>query len=240
MSGLGNHSLQSKPILPPKHQRMRGARRARQKKSPESLLRSVRTPITSVWNSLDQQIPHFSSVGSLDNKVFNFVQMKNLTTVLTGSVSVPTFYAVSFNASTHINQWTSFNAIFDQYRIMGIEAWIIPGMTGTTTTNNQTQSLYSVTDYDDASTPSSTDNLLQFTNVIVSPSTNGHYRKWRPHIAVASYSGAFTSFANKPSDWIDVASGSVQHYGLKVGLDAGVAINVQLYVRIHIQFRNVF
>lgn len=168
------------------------------------------------------------------------MQMKNLTTVLTGNASVPTFLGQSFNASSHVNQWSSFNTIFDQYRIVEIEAWIIPGMTGTTTTNNQTQSLYSVTDYDDAATPSSTDNLLQYTNVVVSPSTNGHYRRWRPHVAVATYSGAFTSFANEVSPWIDVASGSVAHYGLKLGLDAGAVISVQLYVRMHLQFRNVF
>lgn len=196
--------------------------------------------LTGTWNTIDMAVPHFGNVAVTDNRVYNFVQMKNLTTVITGSNSVPTFLGQSFNVNAHVNQWSSFANIFDQYRVACIEAWLIPGMSGTTTTNTGTQSLYSVTDYDDANTPSSNDNLLQFTNVIVSPSTNGHYRKWVPHIAEAAYSGAFSSFANKTAPWIDVASSSVQHYGLKAGLDAGATVSVQLYVRMHLQFRNVF
>ena len=36
-----------------------------------------------------------------------------------------------------------------------------------------------------------------------------------PHIAMAAYSGAFTSYANRQKQWIDVASADVIHYGYK-------------------------
>jgi len=111
-----------------------------------------------------------------------------------------------------------------------------------TTLNFGGENLYSVIDYDDANALTTVAGALAYTNVIVTPMTNGHYRKWRPHIAVGAYSGAFTSFKNEVSNWIDVASPGVQHYGLKVVADVTSinTLSIKMFSRVWVQFRNVF
>lgn len=57
-------------------------------------------------------------------------------------------------------------------------------------------------------------------------------------MAVAVYSGAFTSFANAPSSWIDSGSPNVQHYGLKAAVTATAAVQTyNLQVRARVSFR---
>lgn len=101
---------------------------------------------------------------------------------------------------------------FDQYKILQIEAWIDPIVP------ESTASLPEMTvavDLDDANTPSSVGQVLDKLGATTASGGASHYHRWRPHTAVAVYSGAFTSFANVPSQWIDSASSNVQHYGLK-------------------------
>lgn len=43
-------------------------------------------------------------------------------------------------------------------------------------------------------------------------------------MAVAVYSGAFTSFSNAPAGWIDAASPGVQMYGIKTAMTTSTAI----------------
>jgi len=64
-------------------------------------------------------------------------------------------------------------------------------------------------------------------------------RVFRPRIAMAAYSGSvFTSFANMTNVWLDTASNSVQHYGLKVAwTQTSVGVAVDLLVRAEILFR---
>ena len=41
-----------------------------------------------------------------------------------------------------------------------------------------------------------------------------------PRISTAAYSGAFTSYTNTKAPWIDCNSPTVQHFGMKFGIDA--------------------
>jgi hypothetical protein len=193
---------------------------------------------TLLWSVLSGSPPRFGHNNKFDNKVHNVVQMSSRGSVLASDPVVPRFLGLQFNATTDLTNFGDFNAIFDQYRIMELETWIYPQNTGVTAVN--VSNYYTVIDYDDANTPGSTIELLQFTNVTKNAVTQGVYRKWRPHIASAVYSGAFTSFANEKSTWIDVASGSVQHYGIKLALDPSAGtVNLIVDVRIWVQFRNV-
>jgi len=45
-------------------------------------------------------------------------------------------------------------------------------------------------------------------------------RTLQPRVANALYSGAFTSFGQVKNQWVDMASQTVQHYGLKYGIFA--------------------
>jgi len=58
-------------------------------------------------------------------------------------------------------------------------------------------------------------------------------------MAVAAFSGAFTSYSNVPAGWIDSASPGVQHYGLKLYFEStpfGV-ISYEYSVRAKVSFR---
>jgi len=59
---------------------------------------------------------------------------------------------------------------------------------------------------------------------------------------VAAYNGAFAGYANLGAQWIDAASTTVQHYGVKTYVPGGAAGQTQLaswdvFVEYFIQFR---
>jgi hypothetical protein len=162
------------------------------------------------------------------------------------SVATPGFIASS--ATTGLYTYASFQAaisayagassllaVFDQYRIEQVECWIeisAPNNTGSL------PELYSCVDLDDANGPTSVGQVQDHLGAIVSGGLAGHYHKWRPHVAVAVYSGAFTSFSNAESCWIDSASPNVQHYGLKAAtLSTGALFSFNIVSRVVVSFR---
>jgi len=196
-----------------------------------------RGPSSKTWSVGAQSMPGYTRTNKADNKVYQFIQSFSIGNVLTTSVTVPVNGAVGFTANGAVNQFASFAAIFDQYRIDQIEAWLVP--TSATSNEQNFGFLYSSVDYDDAtaSTPSL---LLQKSNVVVSPLSLGHYHKFKPHVAIAAYSGAFTSFANMSRSWLDCGSPGIVHYGLKFSSDiTTIVYNVELMLRVTISFRNV-
>lgn len=129
-------------------------------------------------------------------------------------------------------QTSALTSVFDQYRILGVEVFLNPHTTigeSFATTGPPSGLAYSVIDYDNSSTPSTVAQMLSYATCITSPITSRIRRCLRPRMALAAYSGAFTSYANMQGEWIDAVSPSVQHYGLKVLLDIGTAGNLQSY-----------
>jgi len=162
--------------------------------------------------------------------------MELVNIAFTTSVTVPVYQGFSFKLSDFAT-YTSYTALFDQYRIDQIELWLEPMNDSTTTV---TTGLVSCIDLDDASTPASIGECSQRPGALAGTTLTGRYHKWRPHVAVAEYSGAFTSFGNEPSGWIDSNSPAVQHYGVKVatfGAD-GVARVMQATTRALVSFRS--
>jgi len=185
-------------------------------------------------------MPEFNNTLKKDNSVHRFIQTIDAGTVFTTSTVGPTFYSKFFQLAD-IAQQTSFTALFDQYRIDEIELWFQPQVS---ITNNAATfvNFYSVIDYDDAAVPTGLGQLQQYTNVMVTPISQGHYVRFKPHIAIAAYQGAFSGFENKGPCWIDAASPSVQHYGFKAGCNttASPIINFNLIIRYHFSMRNLF
>jgi hypothetical protein len=144
-----------------------------------------------------------------------------------GSATASTFYA----------------AVFDQYRITGATLTFSPRLSNANFPSGAlSPRLYTVIDYDDASATTIT-GLTQFETLIVVPPGCGVVRTLIPHAAVAAYSGTFTSFTNVTSPWIDAASATVQHYGVKVAIEPGAAGQTvfQSYscdAMLYMQFRN--
>jgi hypothetical protein len=151
-------------------------------------------------------------------------------TIAGASVLIGRSFAVSdFSAAT------SLLSVFDQYRFEQIEVWLEtknPNGVGDFPT------LYSAVDLDDNASPTSLVQIQDHQGSIVAVAPAGHYHRFRPHMAVASYSGAFTSYANVPATWIDSASPNVQHYGFKAAAKNSVtAFGFALTVRAVLSFR---
>jgi len=152
---------------------------------------------------------------------------------LTSSVTVQVRVAQSFQLSS-FNSYTNMTTVFDSYKIEMIEAILTPQAATTVAY----PLLTTVTDFDDASTPGSFANVQDRPNSLTTSGGAGHYHRFRPYVAVALYSGAFSSFGSEPSQWIDCASPNVQHYGLKAALDVAPSVyTYDLAVRAVVSFR---
>jgi hypothetical protein len=216
------------------------SRRARQNKTPKSSLDLK--PTTINWNASAERAPAFTNTIKRDNRPYTVMQTSAQGTILTSNNITPQFFAKQWNTSDLV-QFSSYAAVFDQYKIEKVEFWLTPFGTACAPGYPNNVRIYSVIDYDDSTTPSSVSALQQYENAVTTRCTDGHYVKFRPHIAVAAYGGAFTQFMNKECDWIDVGSTGVQHYGLKVGIDptaASGSLNLDMITRITVSFRNVF
>jgi len=173
----------------------------------------------------------------LQTQVYTFQQDAFVPAFLTSSSTLEVDDAISFTLAG-INNVTSFTNIFDQYRIAGLEVWLTPRITVTNTASENTGTLWSTIDYDDANS-TLISYLQEYENALFGPGTLSHYRKFVPHAAVAAFSGTFTSYANVEAPWIDSVSTAVQHYGFKAGITVTDAAYVfDLTVRYTLQFRN--
>jgi len=127
-----------------------------------------------------------------------------------------------------------YTGLFDQYRIDQIECWIEPTAPQGTTSFPM---FASAVDLDDANTP--TEGGVEGKQcALTGDGGAGRYHRWKPHTAVAMYSGSFVSYGNVASAWIDVASPNVQHYGLKVTCGPSTSIvTYNMSVRYVVSFR---
>lgn len=116
--------------------------------------------------------------------------------------------------------YTEFTSLFDKYRISGIRAQFIPRTNvlaqndlGATLTAQPT--ILTVVDYDDASAAEDYDALMQYENCRVHNQFRPFTVYFKPQIAIATYSGAFTSYGSSRNMWLDAASTGVEYYALK-------------------------
>jgi hypothetical protein len=168
--------------------------------------------------------------------VFRIPQEVLLSGSFTTSTSGPTFMAYYFTVNT-LDQISALQSLFDQYRIVLVEFWLCPEVLAPTATNN----VATVIDYDDATALGTYAQALDYVNCQSAPGTAAHYRSFVPHAALAAYSGTFVSYANVASPWIDAASPTVQHYGVKVAatLEPTTAISYDVTYRLTTEWRNV-
>jgi len=175
-----------------------------------------------------------------NNAVFRVVQSYETPGFAVSSAALTTYTASIFTVN-FLDQITSLTAVFDQYKIEMVEVWLTPrcGVVIDNATANM-GTFHTVIDYDDNNVLTTIGQALDYANVVVSSGCVGHYRRFVPHIAVAAYSGTFTSFANETAPWIDAASPTVAHYGMKTAwTTTDIVYTYDLQVRIHTAWRNV-
>lgn len=154
----------------------------------------------------------------------------------TTSTSVPVYFASAYSLA-NFNGAGSYTSLFDEYKIEQFEVWLEPSIIMSPSAGSAV--FYSAIDLDDANVPVSVQDVDGRQGCVVSETGTGHYHKWRPYVANALYSGAFTSYGSEPSQWIDCASSSVYHYGIKAAVPAadGIARAYYLEIRAMVAFR---
>jgi hypothetical protein len=230
-------------LMTPKTNKQRAVnRRSSQNKNPNSSL--MGKPTTINWNVNSERAPSFNNVIAQDNKPHLFIQTSSQGTVIQSSTTAITGFGRSFAASD-ILQFSSFAAVFDQYRIKLIEVWLTPFGSGTVPGYTAAPRFYSVVDYDDSSVSGFSVGLIQsFENCITTRCTDGHYMKFRPHIASVtggSLSTTPTGLENIPSPWLDCAQTGIPHFGVKAIVDStngATDVKIDMVSRIHCEFRN--
>lgn len=199
--------------------------------------RRVRNKSVSRTWSLSDPMPRAALVVNPD-KVYEFIQTAEGLTALSTSVTLETFTVFTTSLSA-LPQYVTFQALFDQYRIAEVEVWLIPRCAPNAATTRPGL-LTTLIDEDDNNLLTTVGSALEYQDAVTTSGSQGHYRRFVPHVADALYSGAFTSFGNRAAPWIDVASPSVIHYGFKAACTTTDIVYVyDILSRLRIQFRNV-
>jgi len=151
------------------------------------------------------------------------------------NTSVATYAGMAFTLAGFPSS-SQYTTVFDQYMIRQLEVWLEPVQT--TEAGTQFNEVGSAIDLDDANVATSFTSIVDKQGSLVGLGAAGRYHKWAPHVAVAEYSGTFTSYGNIPATWIDSASPNVQHYGFKCYANpTPVAITYGLVTRAVVSFR---
>ncbi len=145
-------------------------------------------------------------------------------TCASGAPGVNVFTAGLAFTLADLGGYTEFTALFDQYRLERVRVRLVPmaNMNNTTLPGTVTPGvggfITGVIDLDDAGAPTAGGPgvLLQYESAQSCSALEECVFVLQPHVAVAAYaSGVFTSYANE-RPWIDAASATVEHYGVKL------------------------
>jgi len=170
------------------------------------------------------------------NTIYNVVQAL-IPITLSSSNSVPLAGGQTVTLAV-FDPNSSWATVFDQYRIALVEYHFVPRVNIISTGSNAGQ-FYTVVDLDDGTSPTGISYMQAYPGCQMTEGFKSHKHTFVPHVAVAAYSGVFTSFANEAAPWIDVASGGVLHYGVKYYWTTSVNVeHYDLNIRAHLQFRN--
>jgi hypothetical protein len=146
------------------------------------------------------------------------------------SGSVPGNGTASAFSLGNVTESTSLSSIFDQYMIERITLVVTPvqnfsqlpaiggGLNGTLSPMLESP------DYDDNAAPTVIATLESKNQCRIHfPGDGTFVRSFVPRVALAAYSGSFTSYASSEPIWIDVVSPNVAHYGWKTWVTASQA-----------------
>lgn len=169
----------------------------------------------------------------------------NITNYFAQGVTAQSF-AIGF-AVKDVPQIAQWAALFDRYKIVKVKLTFKPQFNvsdlRTDTTNlGYAQTLLTTLDYDDIIAPASLDYLRDYQSC----RDHGFYKTFsielKPRIAVGAYAaGVFGSYMNT-TGWIDMASTSVEHYGIKGVVSPGLIATLQCWTieaEYIIDFKNI-
>jgi hypothetical protein len=229
----GKLPLPPTPSMPKRQKRSAQKGRSKSNSLPHMSPVSDGPPTSKTYNTLAGRPRNWLT--SREQSITVTLELTPVTFLTTStSAAVYTAYPFALNAAAAYAEYTS---LFDQYRIDGIEAYVEPFLAAQGTTVFGDVAL--AVDLDDSSTPSSLNTVASKQGSIVCSGAAGIYQRWKPHVALAAYTGSFGGYANVASPWIDCGSPAVQHYGLKgyAGPTPAAAVTYVIYARMLCTFR---
>jgi len=165
-----------------------------------------------------RELSKFSTTGT---QIYKYRQFYGAVTTSVQLANANTYGSLQFNLAG-LDNASAFETLFDQYRIDCVEVTFSPLITMNVTPGIVFPRLYTVIDYDDYVAPTSLAYLRQYDSCIISPPGSGVVRTLCPASALAAYTGTFTGYANRQRQWIDIASPTAQHYGIKFAIEAAL------------------
>lgn len=202
----------------------------------------ISTKARSAQYALQDKMPFMSVPQQIVNQDFIIEGFGTQGPFLTTSVAIDSTGQNFFTLSTYVDQYAQLGVVFDQYKILCLEYWVSPrtSIDAFTAAGTNLGRLAVVVDFDDATALPSFAAATDYATALVVSGGTCVYQKFVPHVAVAVYAGGvFTSFGNEVAPWIDAASPSVEHYGLKAA--STVTSQVVTYdatIRYVIAYRN--
>lgn len=157
--------------------------------------------------------------------------------IMTSTSGAPGFYSFTFRVQD-LPDFTSYSAIWDEYRINKIVAIITPlTQAGNPATAPGYGPLVTAMDFDDGLTPTSFGQVLQYANSMIHPNDGKQvFRTFTPKYRLAAYNGTTTINSSLSTNFIDLAAGDIEHYSLKCAVRQATSTNVQSY---HVIFKYV-
>lgn len=218
--------------LQPRRTRGRGGRNAAARSRRPTARYS--TPPPSAFFEKEGRVQRFSG---LDRQVFKTIKTYQPAQITT-STSVSTFrsYAISVSNFSDIVEMAS---VFDQYRITYVECKFVPNITEALSSTPLSGGVYSVIDLDDANLFTSVTDALDYNSLQTWKPMETIQVAFRPRVAQAVFgSSVFGSFANTVAPWIDAASATAEHYGLKIAIGTTTtAVTYSPFFRVHCEWR---
>lgn len=157
----------------------------------------------------------------------------------TTSTVTNTYRGYTLSLSNCAN-YATYTALFDQYKFLSLEMWIIPSCSMATPGAPEGGLWVSGIDIDDATTPSSYNSVQAMQGVVQTSVLSAHYHKWAPASAISAYGGGFGSYASEEGLWLDSSSAGIEQYGVKAAYTTSTtAITFTYIVRATVAFRGI-
>jgi hypothetical protein len=220
--------------------RSQSKRRSQKPKAKRNLKNTNHKALDEISNSLRLQQPGPLATRKdpryrqIRQGVFTCQRSAAYSVVSTGAIANTIYGALQFSLGSFAG-YAELTALFDSWRIQQIRIEFMPYtlryIPGTSALPGL---LHTVTDFDDATPPTSVDSLREYSSYQLARYPAYVERVINPCAALAAYQGAFTAYARIQSPWIDATDYGVLHYGLKYALEvetAGTSIpayNIQI------------
>jgi len=156
---------------------------------------------------------------SSQGKIFTTTLVMDLG-VLTSSITTDRLFSFSFTLGA-LPGSASYQQVFDQYRFDLIEFELYPLQTVNPVLGTSVLApvLYSALDYDDDIVLLTLPAIREYGTCQTHKPLTTIRRTFRPNIAINAFASTGNAYVSRPAEWLDIAYNSVQHYGVKIGME---------------------